>query len=56
MNKNYNFKICVKKSNNIGNYNIIRDDKPVFRIIKKDPKIIIPSPKVIVKLNNEEVE
>lgn len=53
MNKNYNFKICVKKSNNIG---IIRDDKPVFRIIKKDPKIIIPSPKVIVKLNNEEVE
>lgn len=55
MNKNYNFKIGVKKSNNIGNYNIIRDDKPVFRIIKKDPKII-PSPKVIVKLNNEEVE
>lgn len=53
MNRNYNFKICVKKSNNIG---IIRDDKPVFRIIKKDPKIIIPSPKVIVKLNNEEVE
>ena len=53
MNKHYNFKICVKKSNNIG---IIRDDKPVFRIIKKDPKIIIPSPKVIVKLNNEEVE
>lgn len=49
MNKNYNFKICVKKSNNIG---IIRDDKPVFRIIKKDPKII--SPKVIVKLNNDE--
>ena len=53
MNKNYNFKIFLKKSNNIG---IIRDDKPVFRIIKKDPKIIIPSPKVIVKLNNEEVE
>lgn len=53
MNKNYNFKICVKKSNNIG---VIRDDKPVFRIIKKDPKII-PSPKkVVVKLNNEEVE
>lgn len=52
MNKNYNLKIC-EKLNNIG---IIRDDKPVFRIIKKDPKIIIPSPKVIVKLNNEEVE
>lgn len=51
MNKNYNFKICVKKSNNIG---IIRDDKPVLRIIKKDPKII-PSPlKVIVKSNNDE--
>ena len=39
MNKKYNFKIC-EKLNNIGNYHIIRDDKPVFRIIKKDPKII----------------
>lgn len=52
MNKKYNFKIC-EKLNNIGNYHIIRDDKPVFRIIKKDPKII-PLPKVIVKSNNDE--
>lgn len=53
--KKCNFKICVEKSNNIENYPIIRDDKPIFRIIKKDPKIIT-SPKVSVKLNNEEEE